>query len=96
MPTRLTPLRHSFAPTALMASLCAAALTACVSIPPEPHGVTQPAAAAAELPADIRLAGAHAWPSDHWWTRYGDTQLDALVDRALQASPTLQAATARR
>lgn len=95
MPTRLIPLRHSFAPTALAASLCAAALSACVSIPPEPHAVAQPAAAATELPADIRLAGAQAWPSDRWWTRYGDIQLDALVDRALEASPTLQAAAAR-
>ena len=92
MPARLNPLRHPLALTT--AALCVA-LTACVSVPPEPHAVAMPAAAAAELPADIRLNGASAWPSDRWWARYGDAQLDALVGRALQASPTLQAAAAR-
>ena len=26
------------------------------------------------------------WPADHWWQRYGDSQLDALVDEALANS----------
>jgi NodT family efflux transporter outer membrane factor (OMF) lipoprotein len=30
-----------------------------------------------------------------WWKRFGDSQLDALADQALAASPTLEAATAR-
>ncbi|MBV8035375.1 efflux transporter outer membrane subunit [Roseateles sp.] len=89
------PLRHSFALTALLASLSAATLGGCVSVPPEPHAVAQPDAVGAELPDDIRLAGDRAWPGDRWWTRYGDAQLDALVDHALQDSPTLAAAAAR-
>jgi len=89
----LPPIR-SFALTALLSLLSAGVLTACVSIPAEPHAVAQPDVAA-ELPADIRLNGASAWPADRWWTRYGDAQLDALVDRALQNSPTLEAAVAR-
>jgi outer membrane protein TolC len=24
-----------------------------------------------------------AWPSDQWWTVYGDTQLNGLIDEAL-------------
>jgi multidrug efflux system outer membrane protein len=92
---RLNPLNHPFALTVLMATLSAVLLCSCVSIPPEPHAVAHPDAARAELPADIRLAGANAWPSDTWWTRYGDAQLDTLIDRALQASPTLEAAAAR-
>ena len=36
-----------------------------------------------------------AWPSDRWWTAFGDPQLDALVDEALAASPALDAADAR-
>ncbi|MFT7724020.1 MAG: efflux transporter outer membrane subunit [Roseateles sp.] len=79
----------------LASAALAAALTACVSVPPEPHAVAMPAPPPAELPGDIRAAGAAAWPADPWWARYGDPQLDALVARALASSPTLRAAAAR-
>ncbi len=36
-----------------------------------------------------------AWPDDRWWTRFSDPQLDALIDEALAASPTIDAADAR-
>ena len=36
-----------------------------------------------------------AAPRGPWWKRFGDPQLDALMDQALAASPTLDAATAR-
>jgi NodT family efflux transporter outer membrane factor (OMF) lipoprotein len=36
-----------------------------------------------------------AWPDAQWWRRYGDAQLDRLVDEALAGSPTLTAAQAR-
>jgi NodT family efflux transporter outer membrane factor (OMF) lipoprotein len=36
-----------------------------------------------------------AWPAEGWWTRYGDAQLDSLVDEALKGSPTLAQAEAR-
>ncbi len=57
---------------------------------------TQPAAMI--NPVDIKLAPDLArmpdswkdeWPARDWWTVYGDTQLDALVQRALENSPTL-------
>ncbi len=35
------------------------------------------------------------WPRDDWWQRYGDAQLDALVNEGLAANPTLAAARAR-
>lgn len=98
MPSRLNPLnptKHPFALTVLMATLSALLLCSCASVPPEPHAVAVPDASRAELPADIKLAGGNAWPADRWWARYGDAQLDALVDRALQASPSLEAAAAR-
>jgi NodT family efflux transporter outer membrane factor (OMF) lipoprotein len=44
--------------------------------------------------ADIPLSDA-AWPSADWWKRFNDPQLDALVEEALQGSPTLRAADAR-
>ena len=36
-----------------------------------------------------------SWPTDHWWQRYGDAELDSLVDRALLQNPTLKMAEAR-
>jgi NodT family efflux transporter outer membrane factor (OMF) lipoprotein len=36
-----------------------------------------------------------AWPSDQWWTAYGDPQLDALIDEALKNAPDLDLAQAR-
>jgi NodT family efflux transporter outer membrane factor (OMF) lipoprotein len=35
------------------------------------------------------------WPRDDWWKRYGDSQLDVLVDEGLAGSPSLAAARAR-
>jgi NodT family efflux transporter outer membrane factor (OMF) lipoprotein len=36
-----------------------------------------------------------AWPSDQWWTAYGDTQLNALIDEALKNAPDIDLAQAR-
>jgi outer membrane protein TolC len=81
-------------PFALAATL-AAALAGCavgpayekpqVEVPPqwtleEPWQVARPDDAVARGP---------------WWKRFGDPQLDALMDQALQASPNLAAASAR-
>lgn len=44
----------------------------------------------------LGLTGQNAiWPADHWWQRYGDSQLDALVDEALANSPSMSSAQAR-
>lgn len=40
-------------------------------------------------------APAAAWPADRWWSAYGDTQLDALIDEALASAPDMAAAGAR-
>jgi NodT family efflux transporter outer membrane factor (OMF) lipoprotein len=54
--------------------------------------------------ADVRLpatyeapqpAGAAAVALDHWWTAFGDPQLDGLVQHALEANPDARSATAR-
>ncbi|MBZ5790709.1 MdtP family multidrug efflux transporter outer membrane subunit [Burkholderia contaminans] len=59
---------------------------------------TRPAAALdperIRLADDIHLAN-DGWPSARWWTRYGDPQLDALVERALGDSPTMAIARTR-
>jgi len=70
------------------------ALSACAAVPhlgPEP----QPKPAASYAAARSFQAPAAAWPEDGWWRRYGDAQLDALVDEALRNSPTLPQAEAR-
>jgi len=45
--------------------------------------------------AESFQAIAAAWPTDQWWTTYGDPQLDRLVDEALRNAPDMAAATAR-
>jgi NodT family efflux transporter outer membrane factor (OMF) lipoprotein len=35
------------------------------------------------------------WPSDRWWTGFGDTQLDNLIEEGLENAPSLQIAAAR-
>jgi NodT family efflux transporter outer membrane factor (OMF) lipoprotein len=36
-----------------------------------------------------------AWPAHDWWRRYGDPQLDRLLDEALAANPGMRIAEAR-
>ena len=43
---------------------------------------------------DARVS-ADAWPATDWWKRFGDPQLDTLMDEALAGSPTLAVAAAR-
>jgi NodT family efflux transporter outer membrane factor (OMF) lipoprotein len=35
------------------------------------------------------------WPTERWWTRFGDPQLDRLIEEALAGAPDLAAAAAR-
>jgi outer membrane protein TolC len=52
--------------------------------------------AASDYGSSASLAGSEAsWPTDGWWLRYGDAQLDRLMDEAITRSPDLQAAAAR-
>ena len=44
---------------------------------------------------DSFAAPAGSWPSDAWWTLYGDPQLDQLVTEALASSPSIAVAQAR-
>jgi NodT family efflux transporter outer membrane factor (OMF) lipoprotein len=44
--------------------------------------------------ASLTPAGA-AWPDRGWWLRYGDAQLNGLIEEGLAGSPDLEAAAAR-
>lgn len=58
-----------------------------------------PAIAPQNLIAKRTLADAtvipEAWPSESWWSSYGDPQLDALIDESFMGSPSLEIAQAR-
>lgn len=75
--------------------LCSATLlAACAALPQ--LGEVPKVAAPDQFSSPQSFAGPVAqWPSDRWWTAYGDSQLDALIEEALQGSPTLAAAAAR-
>lgn len=58
-----------------------------------------PAIAPQNLIANRTLANAtvapEAWPTDTWWSGYGDPQLDALIAESFEGSPSLEIAQAR-
>jgi outer membrane protein TolC len=75
--------------------LCATVLlSGCASVP----GMSaKPNLAAAESYGTSKSfsAPSSAWPTDAWWTAYGDPQLDALIATALRGSPDVAMAAAR-
>jgi multidrug efflux system outer membrane protein len=66
----------------------ACGLSACALI----HDSSKPAALIApeqvDLARDIHLAR-DGWPQARWWTRYGDSQLNGLIDFALEHAPSI-------
>ena len=78
----------------LLAGAAASTLSACATIPR--LGPAPQARPVADYAASKSFdAPAAEWPRDHWWTAYGDPQLDTLIDEALAHSPTLAQARAR-
>jgi outer membrane protein TolC len=76
------------------APLMLALLAACASAPDR---VSPAAARSPETLASAKsfAAPASAWPQQDWWTSYKDAQLDALINEALAASPSIAQAEAR-
>lgn len=85
-------------PTRLLAALAMSMLVGCAqmdcALPSS--SLTQDANA---LAASKRLAPAPitpaAWPTEKWWERYGDPQLNSLVEEAIAGSPSMRLAEAR-
>ena len=70
-------------------------LAGCVTPPdlgPKPIPRTPESVAATR---SLAPAPGAAWPGDRWWTDYGDAQLSALIEEALQGAPDVAAAAAR-
>ncbi|ASK36454.1 multidrug transporter [Alcanivorax sp. N3-2A] len=78
---------------AAIPSLCVV-LSSCALVPdvgPAPQPVQ-----ASELVSKRSLAAPEAdWPTQDWWTRFGDHQLDELMIEALAHSPSMAQASAR-
>ena len=69
-------------------------LAACAQVP-EWNGkalLTQPVSDALQA---ARNAPPMDWPTQQWWQRYGDAQLDQLIAEALETAPDMAAAAAR-
>jgi NodT family efflux transporter outer membrane factor (OMF) lipoprotein len=80
---------------AVIASLLlASGLGACAALPATPpaQALNAPTAYASATSLDAPAAN---WPTDQWWTAYGDAQLNNLMNEALAGSPDLAAAKAR-
>ena len=74
----------------LLPLLLALSLSACAPMDPG-----APAARALDAEALALSEATVQWPVPQWWLRYQDTQLNDLIDQALRANPSLDAATAR-
>ncbi|WP_159917767.1 efflux transporter outer membrane subunit [Pantoea sp. 18069] len=86
---------HSFpsSPSPRLLALCAALVLAGCALPGPGH-----APLAQFTPADTGLtaqAPTQGLPTPSWWSALGDPRLNALVDQALQGSPSLAASRAR-
>lgn len=78
----------------IAAVMASTTLASCATVPdlgPKPtmRPATSIAAAQSLAPAEGN------WPMAQWWTIYGDTQLDALIDEGLKDSPDVVVAAAR-
>jgi NodT family efflux transporter outer membrane factor (OMF) lipoprotein len=86
-----TMLHRAAAPAA------AALLAACAStggLQPHSTAIDPASLQASRALGDARLDRA-GWPAADWWKRFGDPQLDALIDEALGGNPSMGAARAR-
>ncbi|SEM53931.1 efflux transporter, outer membrane factor (OMF) lipoprotein, NodT family [Pseudoxanthomonas sp. GM95] len=87
---RLRPVRS------LVISFLALSVAACSTggLTTKSHLLQLEGHANVELPAGVVLSSA-AWPTADWFKSFNDSQLDALVERALVGNPSLQLAQAR-
>ncbi len=71
---------------------CASIVTGCAvpNLGARPTPIT-----AQQVSGGSNLAGTGAWPSDAWWSTFGDPQLSGLIAEGLTRSPDLASATAR-
>ncbi len=76
----------------ILAAAAALTLASCAGIPEK---LAPPTLTDAAPLAGLPVPTGGTWPDRDWWKRYHDPQLDALIARALQSSPTLAQTQAR-
>jgi NodT family efflux transporter outer membrane factor (OMF) lipoprotein len=70
--------------------------SACAQLPDMPQKPVTKDVRGYETAQSLGAAGAASpWPTDQWWLRYNDPQLNDLIAQALNGEPTLAAAQAR-
>lgn len=71
--------------------------TACASVPdmPPPRGLLDASAPASATAFAVDSPDPGEFPDAQWWTRFGDAQLNALIDEGLANSPSVDLAAAR-
>lgn len=86
-------IRNAFLPEnmkVILPLMLVTALAGCAAINPGDSRV---------LPLNAKQVGLQAsnmpWPTEKWWSRYNDPQLDGLITQALTGSPSMDAAQAR-
>jgi NodT family efflux transporter outer membrane factor (OMF) lipoprotein len=75
---------------ALLLSACASTHGIAPQSSPREANALQASKALADAPVSTS-----AWPEAKWWEKYGDPQLNQLIEEALSGSPTLKVAEAR-
>jgi multidrug efflux system outer membrane protein len=66
----------------------------CATVHDKTAPLTEIDAQQVRLADDIKLAR-DGWPEAQWWHRYGDSQLDTLIEQALKDAPMMAAAKSR-
>ena len=93
MAPTLSPARAGFAPL-LLSVLVAAGCASTHGLAPQGRMADADALQAQRSLSSVHFSDA-AFPAQDWWKALGDPQLDALVEEALQGTPSLDAADAR-
>ena len=88
----MTKLRTAF--SALIAGAVAAGCASYVGLAPKSQPADAGGLAASRSLAQEKLAPA-LWPTAAWWKRFGDAQLDTLIEEALAGNPGMASARAR-
>ncbi|MEG3177734.1 efflux transporter outer membrane subunit [Sphingomonas sp. RB3P16] len=78
----------------ILAMMLTTALAGCVTPPRLGPQATAKPVTAYETVVGFSAPDAR-WPTERWWSAYGDSQLDALIDEALTNAPTMAQASAR-
>src|SRR5690242_3927379 len=79
---------------AILTSLALAACASTGGLHTHAHVTDAKSIRASDSLKAVPLSAA-AWPNQSWWKRFGDDQLNRLVDAALQGQPRLRIAEAR-